>query len=40
MKRRLTEREKIFVNDIFKNGLIPKIYKNSYNSISSKQPQF
>ena len=37
MKRQLTEKEKIFVKDIFKKGLIPKIYKNSYNSISSKQ---
>ena len=37
MKRQLTEKEKMFVKDIFKKGLIPKIYKNSYNSISSKQ---
>ena len=37
-KRSSTEWKKIFANDISDKGLISKIYKNSYNSVSKKNP--
>ena len=37
MKRPPAEWDKIFANNISDKGLIPKIYKNSYNSISRTQ---
>lgn len=39
-KRLPTELEKIYVNDIAGKGLISKIYKYIYNSISEKQLDF
>ena len=37
MKRQPTEQEEIFANDATENGLISKIYKSSYSSMSNKQ---
>ena len=42
MKRQPTEWEKIFANHISDKGLMSKIYKNSYNSKTTKnrEPNF
>ena len=37
MKRKPTEREKIFTNHISDKGLISKYIKNSYHSIAKKK---
>ena len=37
-KRQPMEWEKLFANDVTVKGLISKIYKSSYNSVSKQQP--
>ena len=37
MKRQPTKWEKTFTNHIYDKGLIPKIYKNSYESRAKSQ---
>ena len=39
MKKQLMEWEKIFANHIANNGLVLRIYKDSYNSIAKKPKQ-
>ena len=38
-KRQLMEWEKLFANDVTVKGLISKIYKSSYNSVSKQQQE-